>query len=142
MKQILPGIKHVFWLDARNLPPMVALLSKGQLEISILTDLHHIQIFGDAECEHSSEKLNKGSQDTATLKFSCGSLVPDNNFLAFVFYDNNGRPYLLGSKERPVSVRYNYKTSSPSGERAGYEYEIKHIDIKSMLPCRIYINKI
>lgn len=140
--QILPGIKHVFWLDARCLPPMVAMQSKSQLEISILTDLHHIPIFDDAECQLASEKENKGRQDTATLKFNCGSLVPDNNFLAFVFYDNNGHPYLIGSKERPVSVKWSYRTANPTGEPAGFEYEIKHVDHKSMLPCRVYIDKV
>lgn len=138
--QILPGINKIFWLDARSLPPMVAMQSKCQHIISIFTDLNFIQIFDEAECQLASEKENKGSQETATLKFNCGFLVPDNNFLAFVFYDNNGNSYLLGSKERPVSVKWNYRTANQSGDPAGYEYEITHVDIKSMLPCRVFVD--
>lgn len=140
--QILPGIKHVFWLDARGLPPMVALQSKSQLMISILTDLHHIEIFDVAECELTSEKQNNGTKETATLKFNCGSRVPDNNNIAFVFYDNNGHPYLIGSKERPVKIGYKYRSATPSGEPAGYEYEVSHVDIKTVLPCKIYIDNV
>ena len=55
-----------------------------------------------------------------------------------VVTDVNGNSFLIGSLEAPrPTVECELRTGVPSGDPAGYAYEIKHVSIKSMVPCII-----
>ena len=137
-KQILPGIKFIGWVDCRNLPDRVALSAICNMQIAVLTTIHPIPFFDSPECECVTKKDGAGYEDTATLKFSTGKQLPNFNFFAFVVTDVNDRSFLIGSKEPPFAiVEVNHKAGTPSGEAAGYDYEITHVAIKSMVPCII-----
>lgn len=137
-KQILPGIKFIGWLDCRNLPDRVFLSAICGMTVAVLTDIHEIKFFDEPQCECVSKKDGAGYEDTATLKFLAGKEIPRSNFLAFVVTDSNDNSYLIGSKEKPFAVaQATHRTGVPSGDGAGFAYEITHVSIKSLVPCVI-----
>ena len=136
--QILTGIKAIGWLDCRALPKRVDLSAISGMPVAILTDIHPIPFFDEPTCECKTKKDGAGYEDTATLKFLTSQKLPRSASLGFVVTDVNGQSYLIGSLEAPQpQVECNQQTGIPSGDAAGYEYEIKHVSIRSMVPCVI-----
>lgn len=72
------------------------------------------------------------------MKFFTDRRLPRHPCPGFVVTDVNGNSFLIGSLEtpRPV-VECERRVGIPSGDAAGYEYEIKHVAIRSMVPCVI-----
>lgn len=136
--QILPGIKAIGWVDCRHLPRRVDLSAICGMTVAVLTDVHPIPFFDEPTCECKTKKDGAGYEDTATLKFLTSEKLPRSASLGFVVTDVNGQSYLIGSLEAPQpQVECNQQTGIPSGDAAGYAYEIKHVSIKSMVPCVI-----
>lgn len=136
--QILPGIKAIGWVDCRHLPRRVDLSAICGMSVAVLTDIHPIEFFGEPQCECKTKKDGAGYEDTATLKFLTSQKLPRSASLGFVVTDVNGKSFLIGSLEAPhPQVECNQQTGIPSGDAAGYEYEIRHVAIKSMVPCLI-----
>lgn len=136
--QILPGIKAIGWVDCRHLPRRVDLSAICGMSVVVLTDIHPIEFFDEPQCECKTKKDGAGYEDTATLKFLTSQKLPRSASLGFVVTDVNGQSYLIGSLEAPQpQVECNQQTGIPSGDAAGYAYEIKHVSIKSMVPCVI-----
>lgn len=136
--QILPGIKAIGWIDCRHLPRRVDLSAICGMTVAILTDIHPIAFFDEPTCECQTKKDGAGYQDTATLKFLTDKKLPRSATLGFAVTDVNDNSFLVGSLEAPhPTVECDQRTGLPSGDAAGYEYEIKHVSIKSMVPCVI-----
>ena len=136
--QILPGIKAIGWLDCRHLPRRVDLSAICGMTVAVLTDVPPIPFFDEPTCECQTKKDGAGYQDTATLKFLTSEKLPRSATLGFVVTDVNGNSFLLGSLEHPCPVvEPTQRTGIPSGDAAGYAYEIKHVSIRSMVPCVI-----
>ena len=134
--QILPGVKAIGWLDCRNLPRRVDLTGICGMPLPILTDIHWLNFFGEPDCRCQSKKENGGYQDTASLKFRAAEKLPRGVPLGFVVTDVSGKSYLIGSQEHPYpQCEPEQSTGSPSGDAAGFEYEVKHIALKSLIPC-------
>jgi hypothetical protein len=108
------------------------------MTVPILTDIHPIEFFGEPQCECKTKKDGAGYEDTATLKFLTSQELPQAVCTGFVVTDVNDRSWLIGSLESPhPTIECEHKTGIPSGDAAGYVYEIKHVSIKSMVPCVI-----
>ncbi|MBS7409527.1 MAG: hypothetical protein KIG59_01015 [Muribaculaceae bacterium] len=136
--QILPGIKAIGWVDSQHLPRRVDLSAICGMTVAVLTDVHPIPFFDEPSCECKTQKDGAGYKDTATLKFLTSEQLPRSAALGFVVTDVNDKSYLLGSLEHPHPiVDCEQRTGIPSGDAAGYSYEIKHVSIKSMVPCVI-----
>lgn len=140
--QHLPGLKYIGWLNGENLKRHVDLDGIVGVPVPILTDLHEIDFCGDAECSCKSTKDGGAYSDTATLKFFTASLLPftrEKN-IAFVVTDIAGKSFLIGSKEIPcTNVIPTMQHGWPDGDGGGFLYEIKHVSIKSMVPCVISV---
>ena len=135
--QILPGIKFIGWIECRHLLRRIDLNAICGGVVPVLTDIHPIPFFDDPSCECKTSKDSRGRQDAATLKFSTDELIPSGH-IAFIVTDAGDNSYIIGTREEPFPViEYERKTGSPSGDPAGYEYEIKHTGIKSLVPCVI-----
>lgn len=136
--QILPGIKNIGWLDCRALPKRVDLSAICGMPVAILTDIHPIPFFDEPTCECITKKDGSGYEDTTTLKFLTDRKLPHGAVLGFVVTDVNDKSFLIGSLEapRPI-VECELRTGVPPGDAAGYSYDIKHVSIKSMVPCII-----
>ena len=103
-----------------------------------MTDIHFIREFEDATCQCSTKINGAGLSANAVLRFRSGVLIPDNGHLAFVVTTPNGENFLIGSKERPFAImEFEQNSGEPSGNPAGFDYEIKHVGIRSMIPCDI-----
>ena len=136
--QILPGIKAIGWLDCRALPKRVDLSAISGMPVAILTDIHPIPFFDEPTCECKTKKDGAGYEDTATLKFLTDKKLPRGACHGFVVTDVNDKSWLIGSLEAPHPlVEPVRRAGIPSGDAAGYEYEIRHVAIKSMVPCVI-----
>lgn len=136
--QILPGIKAIGWLDCRHLPRRVDLSGICGMPVAILTDIHPIPFFDEPTCECKTKKDGGGYEDTATLKFLTDRKLPRGAAFGFVVTDVNDNSFLIGSLESPCPlVECEQRTGLPSGDAAGFSYEIKHVSIKSMVPCVI-----
>jgi len=108
------------------------------MPVTILTDIHPIPFFNEPTCECKTKKDGGGYEDTATLKFLSGTRLPQSATLGFIVTDVNNKVYLIGSRERPMPVvELTHSLSVPSGDAAGFYYEVKHVSIKSMVPCII-----
>jgi hypothetical protein len=108
------------------------------MQVAVLTDVHPISFFDEPTCEYQTKKDGAGYEDTATLKFLTSEILPRSAVLGFVVTDVNNQSYLIGSLEHPHPiVECQQQTGIPSGDAAGYAYEIKHVSIKSMVPCII-----
>lgn len=136
--QILPGVKAIGWLDCSKLTPHVDLAGICGMSVAILTDVHPIHCFVEPQCECKSKKENGGYEDSASLKFITDKHLPEGVILGFVVTDANDCTYLIGSKERPVPVvTTERRIGKPDGEAAGWLYEVTHVAIKSLIPCKI-----
>lgn len=134
--QILPGIKAIGWLDCRKLPRRVDLTGICRMPLPILTDIHWLDFFGDADCRCQSKKDGAGYEDSATLKFLASEKIPFGTMAGFVVTDVNDKSYLIGSLEEPrPQVEIERRIGSPSGDAAGFEYNVKHVALKSLIPC-------
>ncbi len=108
------------------------------MPVAILTDIHPIPFFDEPACECKTKKDGGGYEDTATLKFLTDRKLPRGAVLGFVVTDVNDKSFLIGSLEAPRPIiECEQRTGIPSGDAAGYAYEIKHVSIKSMVPCVI-----
>ena len=136
--QILPGVKAIGWVDCNNLPNRVDLLGICRQNFGIFTTVTAVEFFNEPECSCKREKEGGSYSETASLKFQCGSRLPEHIRLGFVVTDIAGQSYLIGSKEapRPI-VEVEHRTGSPSGDAASFYYEIKHVALKTLIPCSI-----
>lgn len=136
--QILPGVKAIGWVDCRLLPPFVALHGITRNMIAILTDIHPVAVFDDAECSCTTERENGNIKDKASLKFHSDELLPLHEPIGFVVTDIAGMSYVIGQREHPIpQVKAEIRFGAPDGDSAGYYYEVTHVAIKSMVPCKI-----
>lgn len=133
---ILPGVKSIGWVDCDKLQRRVDLHGICGTPIPVLTAIQPIDFFDEPECKCKTVKDANGYTDTATLKFSCGSLLPIHIHLGFVVTDTNDKSYLIGSKEAPYpKLNVELGVGDCDGDGAGFYYEITHVAIKSMVAC-------
>lgn len=136
--QILPGVKNLYWVECSKLPPRIDLQALGDLPVALLADLNEIAFLGNADCRCVTEKENNGWRQKASIKFRTGDKLPFCNNVAFVVTDVNGISYLIGAKELPFPVvRFEYNGGTPSGDPAGFTYEISHEALRTMVKCLI-----
>lgn len=134
--QILPGIKSIGWVDSRHLQRRVDLRSICRMSVPVITQINQIPFFGDPSCVCKSVKEGAGYQETATLKFNTDIKLPRGIRPAFVVTDVKGDSFLIGAREHALAIaECEYNCGTPSGDEAGYSYEIKHVAIKTMVPC-------
>ena len=135
---ILPGIKAIGWVDCRHLPRRVDLSAICGMPVAILTDIHPIEFFDEPQCECKTTKEGGSYQDTASLTFLTGTALPRSASLGIVVTDVAGNSFLLGSREQPLPIiEPTIRFGTPGGDPAGFFYEIKHVALKSMVPCKI-----
>lgn len=139
-RQILPGVRAVYWLNCDKLPNRVDLRGICRMTVPILTDSPQMPIANGAECGCVTEQEGRGFSETASLKFFSDELVHLHVHTGFVVEDVEGNTFLIGSKEPPFpKIKIERRLGSPSGDSAGYAYEVTHTALKSLVPCHISI---
>lgn len=137
--QILPGVKAIGWLYCKNIPPRVDLQAISGIVVPLICDIRQIDFFDNVECQCTTEAVNNGFEDKASLKFKAGSLIPFRDDIAIVVTDVNDRSWLIGSQE-PPRLQFKVETlhGAPDGDGAGFSYDITHTAVKSLVECHIY----
>ncbi len=136
--QILPGIKFIGWVYSRHLPFRVDLMAVCGHMVVLMTDVHPIIFTSDPECVCKTERKGAAYQDTVTLKFRSTEHLECGIGLGFVVIDVEGNSWLIGSREAPGAVLdLDRNCGLPSGDAAGFAYQVSHVAIRSMVPCMI-----
>lgn len=135
---ILPGVKAIGWVDCEKLPRRVDLHGICRTPVPVLTAINPVEFFDEPDCRCKTVKESGSFTDTATLKFSCGELLPIHLHIGFVVTDTNGKSWLIGAKEAPFpKLNVEHRLGECDGDAAGFQYEITHVAIKSMVACLI-----
>lgn len=136
--QILPGIKKIYYTLCDQLQPRIDLQAIAGMKVAILSDLEEIPFFGTPECKCSTEKDKNGWNQKVSLKFRSSEVIPVDDNLAFIVGDVNDRWFVIGAKENPYPViTVEKNTGSPSGDAAGFYYEINHESLRSLIECLV-----
>lgn len=134
----LPGVKTIHWVYAGLVPSTLALEALSGVPTVVLTDMHPIEFFGDAEATLKSERKEGSCFETATLKFTTCIPVPQARRTAFVVTTVDGMSYIIGSRLAPYpKVNFTRSAGSPAGGSASTEVEITHTAVKTMVKCRV-----
>lgn len=132
---ILPGIRSVGFTDCEGLPSNVALRSIARMDVPLLVAVETVDFFGEPQCECRTERDGAEVTQSATLKFRTSAELPSWRRLAFVVEDVSGRKFLIGAHERPYpQVNVTASTGLPSGDAAGFEVEVTHKAIRTLIP--------
>lgn len=138
--QKLPGVKNIHYLDCSHILDNVALRGICQMPVPVLTAINAVDVCDEAECECQTERNGRSRFDTATLKFLSAEQLPNSINLGFVVTDVDGNSFLIGAKEPPFpQIKMTIRFGLPSGDGAGYFYEVTHVAIKSLIPCTISV---
>ena len=131
--QVLPGIRAIGWLNCDLLQRRVDLHGICRARIPVLTAITPIAFFDKAECSCKRSRESGRQSATASLKFRCADLLPIHLPLGFVVTDQQGKTFLIGSREHPQPVvKVEMRSGSPDGDGAGYEYEVSHTALETL----------
>ncbi len=134
--QILPGIKFIGWIDCRYLQRRVDLTAICQKPIPVFTEVHAIDFFGEPDCRCQRKKEGAAYEENASLKFLTDTELPNDITIGFVVKDVNDNSFLIGSLEAPHPiVEFEHNTGIPSTQSGGFQYEVKHVALKTLIPC-------
>ena len=137
--QILPGIRFVGYIDLDKLAaePRYDLAGICGMSVVILTDVIPVDFFDDPECRNVTEKINGQNQDRVSLKFHSHSLIEIHKNLGFVVTDNAGHSYVIGNQLPPFpQIKFELNCGAPDGDGAGFYYEVTHVALSSLVPCK------
>lgn len=139
MKQSLPGLVRVAYLECDSLPDFVSYKGLCGCPVTIKAEqLTDICLDGEAVCEAVTEYDNNSKVEKTRLTIITSDDIPVHRHLAFFAVTASGRCYLIGSKERPYPVvSTTTKTGTPADERAGYVYDVSLTAKKSLVPCTL-----
>ncbi|SDM08152.1 hypothetical protein [Segatella bryantii] len=133
MKQSLPGIKSVGYVDCSLLPDDLALKALAGIPSSLDAQPTMISLDGIATCEVSSKDDNNYQVEKATLSFSAVESIPTENSLAFILSTVSGNTYIIGAKEQPYpTIKATMSTGSTDGTPAVIKYEITYTNRKAL----------
>ena len=101
MRQSLPGITKVAYVDCESLLPDVTLRALAQLPIIIPGDSCPVSLSVEATCETVTQFDNNSLVEKSVLTFYTLDEVPIHRHLAFVICTANNETFLIGTKEQP-----------------------------------------
>ncbi len=138
MKQSLPGIVRVAYVDAKLLPPDITLRALSGTPVGIYTTVQNICLDGKAVCEAEKQFDNNSLLEKTTLTFFSNDNLPDGGQLAFVVFTANKESYIIGAKEQPYpTVKITRSTGTPSGDPSVRKYEVTFTAKKSLVLCAV-----
>lgn len=133
---LLPGIKAIGWLRSDALPTRIDLKGICGQIVKIINRINYVDFFDEPKCNCKREKNAGNYTETATLQFQCGEKLPEDIKLSFLVTDVFNKSYIIGSKEAPMAeVAVELKKGVPGSESASYNYEVKHVALKTLIPC-------
>ena len=138
MRQSLPGITRIAFVDCDLLPADITLRAMAGVPVGIYTTVNEIGKIGDATCETEELFDNNSQVEKATLTFNTLDELPTDRHLAFVIFTANGDTFVIGAKEMPYpTVKITRSTGAPDGEPSVRKYEVSYTAKKSLVLCAV-----
>lgn len=134
MKQSLPGITAIRYLECSKLPSNLEMKSLVGVPIGIYDIMTSVCFTGHPTCITESEYDQHAQSEKTVLTFQTTDELPVRRQLAFVVSDIQGRLYLIGHNEAPYpTVKRTGQLGTPAEEKAGYTYEVTLIGRKTLI---------
>lgn len=138
MKQSLPGIKRIAFVDCSLLPANITYRAMAGVPVGIFTSLNDICKVGEATCETEEQFDNNSQVEKASLTFNTLDELPTYRHLAFVIFTAQGDTFVIGTKELPYpTVKISRSTGTPDGEPSVRKYEVSFTAKKSLVLCAV-----
>lgn len=134
MKQSLPGIAAIRYLECSKLPSNIELKSIAGVPIGIYDTMTSVCFTGHPTCITESEYDRHAQSEKTVLTFQTVDELPVRHQLAFVVGDVRGRLYLIGHYEAPYpTIKRKGQLGTPAEEKAGYTFEVTLIGRKTLI---------
>ncbi len=132
----LPGIVRIHIVRCAHLPAYLTLKSLSGSFVAIAAPATAVSFCGRPTLVCENSFVNGRPQATVTLEFKTATPLPEGVHLAFVVTLADRRQLLIGTREPNYpQVSWQESAGNPGGEAAVRTYKIKHIAVKSALPC-------
>ena len=133
----LPGIIAVSWIAQKELPPQAMRKALARLPITIVSNLHTLDVVGNAECSAQEDVVNNGNHESVTLSFRSKNRPPHGP-VAFVAHQAGGKAWLIGTREcLPPVVKVQTSAGKPGGEPAGFTVTVSFSAEIAMIPVLV-----
>lgn len=130
MKQSLPGIKAISYVECSKLTPNIQAKFMAGIPIAVYSPTTHIIIYGDASCETDTSYDNNIHVEKTEVKFRTTDVLPLDVNIAFVIEDVE-KKYIVGTAEAPYPVVEC--THEISEDRKIREYKVKYVGRKALI---------
>ena len=138
MKQSLPGIKRIAFVECSLLPANITYRAMAGVPVGIFTTVEDVCKIGEATCETEEQFDNNSQVEKATLTFFTLDELPTYRHLAFVVSTTDGDTFVIGTKELPYpTVKITRSTGTPDGEPSVRKYEVSFTAKKSLVLCAV-----
>ena len=138
MKQSLPGIIAIYYLECSALSKNIEMKSLAGVPVAIYESMTSVCFSGNPTCITESEYDSHTESERTTLTFVSTSKIPVRHHLAFVVQDVNVHNYLIGHLEAPYpTIKRTGSLGTPTEEKAGYTYEVVLIGRKTMIKVAV-----
>lgn len=134
----LPGIKSIEYLNACKLSSNIVLQAVAGIVPYVYLPRTPLVLHGESTCEVERTNEGNGTQETLTLQFQTGTVLPEDYPLAFVITDVNGNTYLAGQREQPFPlIDCKQIFGNPAADRHTLQVEVKFSALRALFPCKL-----
>ncbi len=134
MKQSLPGIIAISYIECKNLPADMELRTLSGLSVGIYEPVAEVAFIGTPTCITESAYDMKSQSERTTLTFQTTVDLPIRRNLAFVITDVQENNYVIGHAEDPFpTIKRNRNLGTPADNKAVYTYEVVLIGRKTLI---------
>lgn len=141
MMQSLPGILKIGITPIASLPVDVIPTALAGMVVQLTSEPEVICTVGASRCQFDENFDNNGFYQGVELKFSTVAQLQRARW-AFVVWTVNGELFLIGADTPPNPImEYSKDTGEPSGEASVYEYKVKWLSKKALIPCKLPTNQ-
>ena len=138
MRQSLPAIIKVKYVECELLPTDITLKAISGATVEIYASLQNVPLDGEALCETETTFDNNSQVQKTQLVFYTLDELPTHKHLAFVISTANNETFIIGTKEAPFpTFKISKSTGSPSGDPAVKKYEVTFKGKRTLIPCII-----
>lgn len=138
MKEILPGIKTVAVIDMANLPSNTVLKAMAKVNITIASMGNVVPIVGNPRCALTKSFVGKNRMEEVNLTFYSTENIEKVSQKAFVIVTVRNETFLIGDKDWVLpEVKMDFETGQPGSEPSRYEYKVKWMAHKALIPVQI-----
>ena len=136
MNQILPGVTKVGIIALANLPHNIINKAVSGIEVVINeASVEYLNIVGIPVCQSEDKFDNNSSFEKAKLTFKTTDFILRYLRRAFIVITADGAAYLIGADTQLPIFDMKNTSGEPSGESAGYEYEVSMTAKKALIRC-------